>query len=183
VIASRAGNASVARYKDILGYNFRMTELSAAIGQEQLKKLSRLIADRQDVAEYYRNELGDLPGLVLPEVGPDRTHAYYTYAMRLDTNVVSTPRDAILDALAAEGVECDAGYVLPLYYYPAFGAHGPADRAAAARAVCPNVDRLYHHELFLHVLVYGSMRHIAPQIVEAFRKVWRNLDKLQSRAA
>lgn len=187
------GDKGVADIVNMVGHNFRLGEIECAIGIEQLKKLSGLVKSRQVLAEALTEGLKDLPGLKTPVVGRDRTHVYYVYPMQLDLGVLGVSRDRICDALNAEGVAVSRRYqnihLLPLYQRKiAFGSKGfPWTSDICKRdvdyrkGICPAAETLNDKTyLGFGMCVYDlNMQNIA-QIVEAFRKVWRNLDWLHS---
>ena len=88
---------------NILGHNFRLGEIEAAIARAQLLKLPSLIASRQRAAERLRAGLEDLSGLKLPALADHATHVYYVFGMTLDPERLGRP-GWIVDALRAEGV-------------------------------------------------------------------------------
>ena len=69
---------------NMIGYNFRMGEIEAAIGIEQLKKLDYLVKSRQEVAKKLTDGLKDLIGLRTPYIKKGNTHAFYVYPIVLD---------------------------------------------------------------------------------------------------
>ena len=101
-----------------LGYNYRMTDLQAAIGLEQLKKLDGLIARRRTLAARYNAALSSLPGLQLPAAPEDPTHSYQSYMVRVTVRAPRS-RDEVLAALRATGVgamtSVQAIHLEPLY--------------------------------------------------------------------
>ena len=100
-----------AELANILGHNFRLGEIEAAIAREQLRKLPGLVASRQRAAERLCEGLGDLAGLSLPKVAPDATHVYYCFGMSLDVDRLGQSRQWIVNALRAEGISAlMAGY-------------------------------------------------------------------------
>ena len=123
------------RYRhDILGYNFRLTDIAAAIGLCQLDKLERNTARRQAIAKRYDEALADLP-VVVPSVPADRTHVYHQYTLD-----VGPARDAIVADLAAAGVSTGIYYPIPVHRQPYVLALGiradlPVTDRAAARSL------------------------------------------------
>lgn len=177
---------------NMIGFNFRMTEIEAAIGVEQLKKLPRLLAERQTLAECLTLSLHGLKGLRLPVVKPDCSHAYYVYPMVLDTAETSVPRDRIVEALCAEGVAVAGGYVnlhlLPMYQqriahgrkgFPWSG--GPyRGKVSYAKGICPSAESMNEARyMCIAMCQYGYTTDDIDLIAQAFRKVWSNLDQLK----
>ncbi len=124
-----------ARYKfEMLGYNFRLTDLAAAIGLAQFAKLERTIARRQAVAAGYDEAFTDLP-VRLPVTPDGRTHVFHQYTVD-----VGPARDAILADLNEAGIGADVYYPIPVHrqeYIMERGFHAdlPVTDAAAARTI------------------------------------------------
>ncbi len=99
-----------ARYEhEILGFNFRMTDIQAAIGLVQLDKLERNTARRQRIAERYSEAFAGLP--VRPQAVPEgRTHVYHQYVLD-----VGPERDEVLAELRSRGVGADVYYPTPVH--------------------------------------------------------------------
>lgn len=98
------------RYKfEILGYNFRLTDIAAAIGLVQLDKLDRNTASRRRIAARYDAALADLP-IVLPFTPDGRLHVFHQYTIN-----VGSRRDAILAELHAAGIGAEIYYPVPVH--------------------------------------------------------------------
>jgi dTDP-4-amino-4,6-dideoxygalactose transaminase len=123
------------RYQfEMLGFNYRMTDIAAAIGLAQLAKLPRNTARRQAIAARYDAAFGELP-IGLPVVPDGRTHVYHQYTLD-----VGGARDAILAELREAGIGADVYYPLPVHrqsYIQERGLHAdlPVTDAAAARTL------------------------------------------------
>lgn len=90
---------------EFVGYNYRMTNIQAAIGRDQLERLPQWIEQRQENAAVLTERLVDVADVETPVVPADRTHAYHQYTVRTDD------RDRLKEALEANGI----GYGV---YYP-----------------------------------------------------------------
>lgn len=106
-------------YYDVetLGYNYRLTELQAALGLSQLDKLERFVARRNEIAERYRDLLAHLPIDLPPAAPPGVRHAYHLFAVRVPE------RRAVYDAMHAAGIGVQVHYV-PIYKHPLFADSG-----------------------------------------------------------
>jgi dTDP-4-amino-4,6-dideoxygalactose transaminase len=124
-----------ARYQfEMLGYNFRMTDLAAAIGLAQFAKLPRNTARRQAIAARYDEAFGELP-IGLPITPDGRTHVFHQYTLD-----VGGARDAIVADLREAGVGADIYYPIPVHRQPYImerGLHAdlPVTDAAAGRTL------------------------------------------------
>lgn len=111
----QAGGVVFEEYHE-LGFNYRMTDLQAAIGIEQLAKLDRFLAARARVARRYDAAFKPLDGVDVPAQPPYATHTYQTYAIRLRGRTAAE-RDAILCELVARGISCRRG-IAPVHLEP-----------------------------------------------------------------
>ena len=90
---------------NLIGFNFRLTELQAAIGLEQLKKLDKIVKKKQKNADYLSKNLKNLKGLIPPIVDKKKfTHAFYMYPLRLDHKIIKTQKNKIFRMLVNEGI-------------------------------------------------------------------------------
>lgn len=94
---------------DVIGFNYRMTDIQAALGMEQLRKLDRFIAERAEGARFYAQELRRLNWLRVPEVPEGDAHAWQSFVVRVDPDAAPMPRDAIMETLQARGVATRPG--------------------------------------------------------------------------
>ena len=101
-----------------LGYNYRMTDIQAAIGIEQLAKLDRLLARRQDLARRYDEAFAPILGLQLPARPSYAHHPFQSYGLRLLPEC-PVGRDELLRDLVAEGVSCRRG-IPPIHMEPLY---------------------------------------------------------------
>jgi len=119
-----AGGMEVKDPANMIGYNFRLTELQAAIGRIQLEKLEEINRSRQNYVDYINRMLGQVDGIHVPAVRDECTHVYYNYNIQVDEEVLGLPRDLLVRVLQAEGIPVWSGYVKPLYLYPLYSQGG-----------------------------------------------------------
>jgi dTDP-4-amino-4,6-dideoxygalactose transaminase len=103
-----------------IGWNYRMTEIEAAIGNEQLKKLNEFNDIRIENAHYLNSKLSSIDGLKLPVERANTKHVYHIYGLIYDSQKIGIKRDDFVEALKAEGIPCSGGYPHPLYKNPIF---------------------------------------------------------------
>jgi perosamine synthetase len=94
---------------DVLGFNYRMSDLQGAVGLAQLRKLDGFIEERQRWAEYYWNELRDIPWLRLPHVPAGWRHAWQAFVCYVDPQRAPLPRNEIMERLHAQGIATRPG--------------------------------------------------------------------------
>lgn len=179
------GDKGVTNLANMLGYNFRLGEIECAIGIEQLKKLRKLVAGRQHLANRLSDGLSKLRGLRPPVVRPDCTHVYYTYPILLDTTALGVSSQQLQEALRAEGVPVGMQYqnlhLLPMYQQKiAYGSHGfPWNSDICRREVdyskgiCPVAEGLNESGfLILGMCTFDYTDADIDLLIDAFWKVW-----------
>jgi dTDP-4-amino-4,6-dideoxygalactose transaminase len=173
---------------NLVGFNFRMTEMSAAIGREQLKKLDNSVAGREARAEQLSAVTQACAGLTPPSTRADCRHVYYVWAARYDESETGISRRRIARALVAEGVPIHEGYVKPLYQLPLFqkrlaiGRDGfpfnLTNRSYEA-GLCPVAERMYESDLLeFPICSYALPADDMNAIGAAILKVFENIDQL-----
>lgn len=185
------GSDDPADLANMIGYNFRLGEIEAAIASVQLDRLEDRVRSRQRAARQLDDGLGRLPGLAVPKVEPGGTHVYYVYGLTLDPQALGVSRARIVDALRAEGVPgISVGYqnihLLPIFRQKvAYGRGGSpwtlAEREISYRpGLCPVAERL-HMESFIgmNLCMFEFGEADVALVVDAFEKVWANLDGLR----
>lgn len=194
----------VTNFVNMLGFNYRLGEIEAAIGLSQLSKVDALIDQRRHNVTYLEHQIGQLPGLKMPTVRDGCQHSYYVHALDYDQDLTGVPRDTVFRALKAElpatelreheGVLMGQGYVKPLYRQPVYqqqvgyGETGCPFKCPLysgtpnySDGICPNTENAYHNRLITHELMRPPMTHTdLDAVADAFKKVFSHLDELRS---
>ena len=172
---------------NILGHNFRLGEIEAAIAREQLHKLPGLVESRQQAAARLTQALTQLPGLQPPRVSPESTHVYYVYGMTLDLEQLGRNRAWIVNALKAEGVTgLLEGYqnihLNPLFRhriaygtsgFPWTGLRSGESNVRYGPGLCPVAEHLHQHAFIgLNLCAHAFTDHEVDAVISAFEKVW-----------
>lgn len=97
-----------------LGYNYRLDELSAALGTAQMMRLGEILGARERVAAAYAARLRSVPGVELPAAGPGARISWFVYVVRLARGI---DRDAVMQELQAQGIGCRP-YFTPIHLQP-----------------------------------------------------------------
>jgi dTDP-4-amino-4,6-dideoxygalactose transaminase len=118
----QSGAVVVERYEE-LGFNFRMTDLQAAVGLAQLTRLEAMVAERRRLAAAYRDALAAVPGLVLPDDPPYGTTNHQSFFVRLQDDA-PVGRDELMQRLLEQGISTRRG-IMAAHLEPAY-AHMPA---------------------------------------------------------
>ncbi|MBD8048966.1 UDP-4-amino-4,6-dideoxy-N-acetyl-beta-L-altrosamine transaminase [Limnohabitans radicicola] len=99
-----------------LGYNYRMTDIQAALGTSQMTRLTAYIQRRHDIAKRYKELLADLP-LTLPAQNPDSYSAFHLYVIRLQLQRMTRSHREVFEALRAKNIMVNLHYI-PVHTQP-----------------------------------------------------------------
>lgn len=178
---------------NMIGFNFRLGEMEAAIGKAQLQKLDAILDRRRSEAEALLKGLQGLDGLQLPQTLENCTHDYYILGLQLNEGLQkSVGKQRIVQALRAEGVPAIADRYVNVHRYPmytrriAYGSAGYPFNLATSTALasyddgaCPVAEHLQDHAYIgLTLCLHHYSEEAIQQICAAFRKVWENLQEL-----
>jgi UDP-4-amino-4,6-dideoxy-N-acetyl-beta-L-altrosamine transaminase len=100
-----------------LGLNYRLTDIQAALGLSQLKRLPEFIEKRGKIAERYNEAFESMPEIKAPHVKSDVKHAWHLYVILLNPDKLNADRDRIFDALRAENIGVNVHYI-PVHLHP-----------------------------------------------------------------
>lgn len=173
---------SYAAHADIVGYNYRLTELQAAIARVQLQRLEELTLPRLEVAAALDRVLADYPGLRPAQAKPGDRHVYYVYPLWVDPARLGMTRDRFVEALQAEGCPVNGRYVRPLYRLPLFQRllqEGKA-RIAGGLGHCPQAEAAYGETLLYTRLIEmpGGLA-LVDRFAEALAKITAHADAIR----
>ncbi len=183
---------------NMVGFNYRMTEIEAAIAREQLKKLPRLLEERLENTEYLNEKLSHIPCILPTKIRPGAKHAFYVHPLQFDAEIAGMHRNRFIDAVKAElpptllreesQVLLSYGYVKPLYLQPlyqeriAFGSDGypfSLSDVTYPKGLCPVTESMHFDRLVTHEFMRPRMSKAdMDDVVLAFEKVWENRSEL-----
>jgi len=180
---------------NMVGFNYRMTEINAAIGRTQLNKLNNLNKQRINNIQYLAKRLTQIPCLEPAKIRQGCIHVFYAHPIKFNQKIAGIHRDKFIAAVRAElkpvklreaeEVMIGGGYVKPLYLLPmyqkkiAFGKLGypwsiHKGKVNYSKGSCPVVEKMYEDILITHGLMYrGMTKKDLDDIIKAFEKVWR----------
>ena len=181
---------------NVVGCNFRMTELCAALGRAQLAKLARVNEWRNRNYRILADRLGALPGMTPPYVPQEVDFVCHVAAFLYDDAETGLARDLLVAAVRAEGIPVGTGYARALYENPlflrriAFGARGspwtdgPEPSPVTYRhGQCPVAESLiYERFLWLYQVAYPSTPQDMEDVAYGFEKVLRHADAVNAAA-
>lgn len=110
-----------------LGFNYRMTDLQAALGVSQMQRLDQYVARRHEIANQYNQLLQGLP-IKLPFQHPDSYSAFHLYVIQLNLEITNTNHLSVFESLRAKGISVNLHYI-PIYRHPFYQKFGYDENA------------------------------------------------------
>ena len=137
-----------------LGYNYRMSDINAAIGIVQMQRLDEIVEGRQRVAHEYISLLMDEPHIILPTIDDETVMSWFVFVVRLTGDLEAEDRDAILGYLRNHHIGC-SNYFPPIHLQPFYvkdhgfkrGDFPITERVADRTIALPFHNRLTHMEI------------------------------------
>jgi len=146
-----------------IGFNYRMTDIQAALIISQLDKLSMFKARRKEIVKKYNEAFSKLDNIIVQKEIPESDTARHLYILRLDTDKLTINRRQFFDALGAENVVCNVHYI-PVYYFPQY------ERMGYKKGHCPKAEALYDAMMSLP-LYYGMTDSDVDDVINAVTKI------------
>lgn len=131
-------------YHDILGYNFRMTDIAAAIGIAQLKKLERFNRQRIKNAKYLTEKIESVDGIITPKVRKGCRHVFHQYTVRI-TPEFGKSRDEVMEVLKKNEIGFGIYYPRPIHQQKLYKKLGYQDKLPVAEKMSKEVLSLPIH--------------------------------------
>lgn len=148
-----------------LGYNYRISDVQAALGTSQLKRLPEFAARRREVVAYYDREFGAIPEVSFQLDSTPADTVRHLYCLRFDLEALGTTRRFVFDALRAENIGVNVHY-LPVYRLPYYADLGYDSDC------CPEANR-YYDEVVTLPLHCAMTDEDAANVVTAVSKIVR----------
>ena len=174
---------------NMVGFNLRLTEMSAAVARAQLADVDQHVERRERVADILTEGTHDLAGWTPPVVRDGCRHNFYMWSIRYDEDAIGVPREIFSNALNAEGFPNETAYAAPLYLLPAFqrriaiGSDGfpfNLGQPDYDKGLCPVVERMWEKELLQYQPPNWDVdEEMAEKLVDAIRKVHENRHDLK----
>jgi len=179
---------------NMIGFNYRMTEMEAAVAQVQLMRLDKLLSQRRENRQYITNGIKNLTGIEPVKIRDDCEHSFYVDVFKVKEKLTGIDRDTFINAVKAElaptetrenhGVLMGCGYVKPLYLQPiflektAYGSSGYPFNLYKGdlcykKGLCPTVEKMHYKELVTHELMNPpATTNDLDDVINAIKKVY-----------
>lgn len=146
-----------------LGYNYRMTDMQAALLISQLDKLPMFSERRKEIVAKYNEAFSKLPQIAVQKEIPESDTTRHLYILRLVPEKLRIDRRQFFDALGVENICCNVHYI-PTYYFPYY------ERLGYQRGLCPKAEKLYE-EIISLPLYYGMSDQDVEDVIHAVTKI------------
>lgn len=146
-----------------LGYNYRLTEIQAALFSSQLDKLPVFSKRRKEIVKRYNEAFRDVEGIIVQKEIPSSDTTRHLYVIQLDPDILTCSRRQFFDAMTAENIHCQVHYI-PVYRLPYY------QRLGYPKGLCPKAERLYERILSIP-LYYSLTDRQVEDVILAVRKI------------
>jgi len=151
-----------------LGYNYRITDIQAALGITQLDKLDKFLDRRREIVNRYNNEFKNIDGLIIPEQLENTNSAWHIYVLQLELEKLTGDRKEIFEALREKNLGVNVHYI-PVYFHPYYQSLG------YEKGICPNAEKLYKR--IITIPLYPKMTD--QQVDEVIKRIKSTINKYQ----
>jgi len=134
--------------QQFLGYNYRITDIQAALGISQLSKLDMFVGKRKEYVKLYNEAFAEVEDIIIPEQLSKTESSWHLYIIQLKLEKLKAGRKEIFQELIHAGIGVNVHYI-PVYYHPYYRSLG------YKKGVCPNAEKLY--ERIITLPLYPAM--------------------------
>lgn len=152
-----------------LGYNYRMTDMQAALGLSQLRKLDKFVLRRREIASRYNDAFKEMEGIVIPEQHEGAASSWHLYVLRWLPEYFKAGRREIFEALREEGIGVNVHYI-PVYKQPYY------QRLGYDTVLCPNAEAYYQTAMSIPIFPKMSDGDI-DQVISVIKMVYQRFVK------
>ncbi|MDP4093169.1 MAG: UDP-4-amino-4,6-dideoxy-N-acetyl-beta-L-altrosamine transaminase [Bacillota bacterium] len=155
--------------QQFLGYNYRMTDIQAALGISQMDKLDGFLEKRRNYADTYNNAFKDIDEIVVPFQMANTMSAWHLYIIQLKLEKLRVGRKEIFNELKKRNIGVNVHYI-PVYYHPYYRKLG------YDKGLCPNAEKLYDRMITLPLFPKMSIQDIeyvienVVEIIDRYKK-------------
>lgn len=150
----------------MLGYNYRITDIQAALIVSQMKKLDQFKARRKQIVKMYDEAFAQIPEIIVQKEIAESDTCRHLYIIRLDMEKLSCTRREFFEAMSAENVQCQIHYV-PVYWFPYYRKLG------YKKGLCPVAEKVYKG--IMSIPLYPRMTdQDVSDVIHAVKKVVEN---------
>lgn len=157
------GNSNWYYEQQMLGYNYRMTDIQCALALSQLEKLERFSTRRKELVRRYDEAFREIPEVIVQTEVEGSDTVRHLYILRLDYNRLNCGRKEFYDAMQAENIGVNVHYI-PVYWFPYYQSLG------YQKGLCPNAEAYYESSMTLP-LFYSMTDQDQEDVIRAVKKL------------
>ncbi|PEK53704.1 UDP-4-amino-4,6-dideoxy-N-acetyl-beta-L-altrosamine transaminase [Bacillus toyonensis] len=146
-----------------LGYNYRITDIQAALGISQLSKLDSFIKIRKKYVDIYNKEFSSLSEIIIPKQLPQTSSSWHLYIIRLNTKLLKCNRKEVYEALQRENIGVNVHYI-PVHLQPFY------QKLGFEKGICPQAENVYEEIITLPLFPKMTEADVW-DVIQAVRKV------------
>ena len=146
-----------------LGFNYRLTDIQAALLISQLDKLEIFKTRRKEIVERYNTAFETLPEIVVQQEIPESDTTRHLYILRIRPDRLTINRKGFFEAMAAENIHCNVHYI-PVYHHPYY------EKLGYPKGICPKAEALYEEMMSLP-LYYAMSDADVEDVIAAVKKI------------
>lgn len=148
----------------LLGHHYRMTDMQAALGTSQLRKLDSFIHRRREIVEVYNEAFSAMEGILCPYQHPKAKSSWHLYVIRIDSAYFKADRRAWFEALRAENIGVNVHYI-PVYNQPYY------QQLGYTQGLCPEAEAYYQQAITLPLFPKMSAQDVK-DVTDAVGKIY-----------
>ncbi|MNZ82809.1 UDP-4-amino-4,6-dideoxy-N-acetyl-beta-L-altrosamine transaminase [compost metagenome] len=153
-----------------LGYNYRMTDMQAALGASQMNKLDFFIERRREIAKQYNESFSYLEGIVIPKQHNESNSSWHLYVLRWLPEYFGVDRKEIFQALKNENIGVNVHYI-PVYLQPYY------QKLGYKQEICPNAEVYYNTAISIPMFPKMTISDVN-DVISAVQKVYARFLKV-----
>lgn len=146
-----------------LGFNYRMTDIQAALGLSQLKKIDEFIKIRKQFVDMYNQAFQEIKEIKIPTIQEENESSWHLYIIRLNLEKLTSNRKEIFEALQKENIGVNVHYI-PVHLQPYYQQKGYKN------GICPNAEKLYEEIITLPLFPAMSKNDVM-DVINGVKKV------------
>ncbi|QPW52053.1 UDP-4-amino-4,6-dideoxy-N-acetyl-beta-L-altrosamine transaminase (plasmid) [Bacillus thuringiensis] len=146
-----------------LGYNYRITDIQAALGISQLSKLDSFVKIRKKYVDIYNKEFSSLSEIIIPKQLPQTSSSWHLYIIRLNTKLLKCNRKEVYEALQRENIGVNVHYI-PVHLQPFY------QKLGFEKGICPQAENVYEEIITLPLFPKMTEADVW-DVIQAVRKV------------
>ncbi|MBM6997243.1 UDP-4-amino-4,6-dideoxy-N-acetyl-beta-L-altrosamine transaminase [Paenibacillus sp. DXFW5] len=147
-----------------LGYNYRMTDIQAALGVSQMDKLDSFVARRREIAAAYTEAFGGMKGLIVPKQHPSAESSWHLYVLRWDPQYFSADRETIFNELRSLNIGVHVHYI-PVYMQPYY------QKLGYRAGLCRNAEVYYQTAMTIPLFPRMTASDVS-DVIDGVRRVY-----------